>query len=265
MSSQYTIVTEIPGQGATAEQIAMLHTRYGIAGKLAHGKDVLEVACGAGIGLRYLAQTAKRVVAGDLDHQMAGRAAAHRTDCIGVIRMDAQQLPVANRSFDVLLLLEGLYYLPDPVRFLRDAQRVLRDDGVLFMCLPNREWDGFHPSPLSHRYYSIRELEELLRQTAFRADAYVGFGARGRQLRDRILLRMRKIAVRLGLIPTTMRGKAALKRLLFGRLEPIPESLLGRDLGTIDELVPIDQSETVRDYKVLYVFAHPVVEPERRR
>ena len=65
MTQTYTTVTELPGSGATSEQLAMLYARYALAAGFSRGKDVVEVACGPGIGLGYLARWARRVVGGE--------------------------------------------------------------------------------------------------------------------------------------------------------------------------------------------------------
>ena len=253
----YTTVTEIPGQGATEEQLAMLRTRYGIAGELVRNHDVLEVACGSGFGLKYLASRAKRVVGGDFDARMVTLAARHRSEWIDVVRMDAHQLPFGTGRFDVVLLLEALYYLSDTACFLSEARRVLRRDGVLFVCFPNRDWKGFNPSPFSRRYYSLEELEPLLTEAGFAMEAHTGFSAHDSGSHPRFLRRLRRIAVALRLIPRTMRGKAVLKRLLFGRLHPIPETLPNSWTASLSDLLPATAGVTPRDHKVLYVIARP--------
>jgi len=43
----------------------MLVARYALARDRGAGKDILEVACGSGIGLGFLARQAKWVVGGD--------------------------------------------------------------------------------------------------------------------------------------------------------------------------------------------------------
>ena len=65
----FSSVTELPRQGATRMQMSMLRTRYGWAAQYTAGKDVLEVACGAGLGLGWLAERARRVAAGDVDEK----------------------------------------------------------------------------------------------------------------------------------------------------------------------------------------------------
>lgn len=47
--------------------------------------------------------------------------------------MDAQELPFQDATFDVVLLLEAIYYLPHAEKFMAEARRVLRPDGILFI------------------------------------------------------------------------------------------------------------------------------------
>ena len=71
MRPDYTTVTEIPRGRVTREQLTRMCTRYYFASKFCEGKDVLEVGCGAGQGLGYLARKARRVVGGDCTENMA--------------------------------------------------------------------------------------------------------------------------------------------------------------------------------------------------
>lgn len=68
-SIDYSSITESPNLKATQEQLARLYQRYHFARQFAKDKDVLEVACGSGIGLGYLAQVATSVVGGDIDEK----------------------------------------------------------------------------------------------------------------------------------------------------------------------------------------------------
>ena len=116
--ADFSELTEVPGAGATAEQLEMLRTRYRLAADLAAGQDVLEAAGGAGMGLGLLARTARRVVGGDFTMSLLRRAAAHHGSRIPLIRFDAQRLPFRNEAHDVVVLYEAIYYLPDAVRFV---------------------------------------------------------------------------------------------------------------------------------------------------
>ena len=67
MVADYSIVTEIPGIGASREQIERFYQRYHFARQFCKEKDVLELACGAGQGLGYLAAKANSVIGADID------------------------------------------------------------------------------------------------------------------------------------------------------------------------------------------------------
>src|SRR5580692_11436600 len=110
----FSTVTEHPQQGATRIQLAMLSARYAWAAGHAEGKDVAEIACGAGLGLGWIAGLARSVEAGDLDDancQLAMDTYAGR-EKIRIRHMDALDLPFPDASTDLLLLFEAIYYLP---------------------------------------------------------------------------------------------------------------------------------------------------------
>ena len=246
---EFSSVTELPGHGATREQFSMMQTRYRFAAELAKGKDLLELACGPGVGLGYLGQKARRVVGGDLDRKLVQAAAQHYGARLEVQQIDAQQLPFADESFDVILLLEAIYYLPNPEKFVADAKRVLRPGGSVFVCSANRERPDFNPSPYTHRYFSANELRELLVSEGFDVDIYGAYPVASGG--SKLIGTLRKLAVSLRLIPKSMKWKVRLKRLVFGKLDPIPAELEVSD-ANCEELIPIHEAKPVTDYKVIY-------------
>ena len=54
LASSYLAVTERPGQLASRMQLEMMEARYAWAAEHSREKDVLEAACGAGMGLPVL-------------------------------------------------------------------------------------------------------------------------------------------------------------------------------------------------------------------
>lgn len=68
-SVDYSSITESPNLQATQEQLARLYQRYRFARQFAKDNDVLEVTCGSGIGLGYLAKVAHRVVGVDIEEK----------------------------------------------------------------------------------------------------------------------------------------------------------------------------------------------------
>jgi ubiquinone/menaquinone biosynthesis C-methylase UbiE len=258
----YSTVTETPGTPINQEQLAMLHTRYAWAGELAEGKDVLEVACGSGIGLGHLATRAKSVIGGDYDPHLAAIGRGTYGDRITVSTMDAESLPFDDASFDLVVLFEAIYYLPHPEVFLAEARRVLRAGGMVLICSANCERPEFNVSPFSNRYFSARELAGLLTKNGFQADVYAGFPLVSGGVAERVRESIRTIAIKLHLMPKTMRWKARIKRLFFRNLQEMPAEL-GVELTKAESLVRIDASQPVTDYKVLYAVGKRVAVQQR--
>src|SRR5262245_36404818 len=185
----------------------MLMTRYEHAARLAAGKDVLEVACGSGQGLGYLAGRARRVVGGDRTRSLLGAARSHYDDRIPLIQLDAQQLPFRDGSFDVVILHEAIYYLSSPRQFVSECERLLREAGTVIIFTVNREWPDFNPSPFSQAYPAATDLYGLLRGSFRRVQLYGAFPARPKTALERGVSFLKRSAVRFRLIPGTMKGK----------------------------------------------------------
>jgi hypothetical protein len=62
---------------------------------------------------------------------------------------------------------------------------------------------------------------------------------------------LRKIALGLNLIPKTMAGKERIKKLLFGRLDPLPAELAPDAYG-VEPLVSVSSDRPVSGHKVLF-------------
>ena len=99
------------------------------------GVRVLEVACGTGIVTRRLREElppASTLVATDLNEPMLdeARKLVPLPD-ISWQQADAQELSFADASFDAYVCQFGLMFLPDKVRGLSEARRVLAPGGQL--------------------------------------------------------------------------------------------------------------------------------------
>lgn len=223
----YTTVTELPGQMASKEQIERLYHRYKFASKFCEDKDVLEVACGAGQGLGYLGNFARTVVGGDVDENNLRFAISlyKKRQNIEVWTLDAHKLPFGDKSFDVVILYEAIYYLIQPEEFLKQSYRVLRDDGVLLVCSVNKEWANFNPSPYSREYFSAPELYLLLISQFTEVEFYGAFSTTPNSTMGEIASMIKRITVTFNLMPKTMKGKEPFKRIFYGKLYPIPEEI----------------------------------------
>ena len=252
----FSTVTEVPMDGATAEQFQIMYTRYDLAARHASDKDVLEVACGTGVGLGLLARVARRTVAGDIDERnlAVARETYSLSSNVELKQFDAQEMPFSSASFDVVLLFEALYYIPSPDSFFCEARRVLRPGGMLLISTVNSRWSEFNPSPFSITYFDALALSQSLALHGFDVELYGGFPVSNGGLASSVIRGLRKSAVRLHLIPKTMRNKKWLKRLFYGKLKPIPRSL---DSGafTPAPLVSLAPPYDVRQYRFIYAVA----------
>ncbi|MDI6891054.1 MAG: class I SAM-dependent methyltransferase [Thermodesulfovibrionales bacterium] len=257
MRTDFTSVTEIPGLRASEEQLARLYNRYRFASEYCNHKDVLEVARGAGLGLGCLSKFAKEVVGGDIDENNLRFAKEYyqSKENIEIKLFDAHNFPFEDKSFDVVILYEAIYYLEHPEKFIDEARRVLRDNGILIICTVNKDWSDFNPSPYSIKYFSIPELYQFLNQKFADIKFFGAFETSIKTTKDKIISFIKRTAVSLHLIPRTMKGKEILKRIFFGKLKLIPPKL---ENGMTDYVPPlsIPPDSSTRDFKVLYTVAY---------
>ncbi len=247
----YVTVSELTGVKATCEQLQRLYSRYRFAVDFCAEKDVLEVACGSGQGLGYLAKVARSVTGGDYDPAIVKLAQEHYEDRVEVLQLDAHALPFKDHSFDVILLYEAIYYLKEPEKFFAEAKRVLRPHGTLIVCTANKSWSGFNPSPYSHHYYSAPELYDLFSRYGFKIQLYGDSPVNAEGPKSKLINLLKMGAVKFRLIPRTMKGNEPLKRIFQGKLYLLPAEI-DEGLWMYSPLKSISCDEPNVEYKVLF-------------
>lgn len=253
--SDFVEVTEAPGTGVTREAVRMLQTRYAYAAQFCSGKDALEIGCGPGIGLGLLKAHARTLVGGDYSQSLLSSAQGHYGGQIPLVRFDAHSLPFGQASFDAVVLFEAIYYLERPEQFLEECRKVLRPQGIVLMCLANKEWTGFHRSPHSHRYYSASELGALFRSGGFEPQIFGAFPDSVTTAKSKMVAFVRRSASALNLIPKTMKGKELLKRLFYGQLSILGHEIEGTNAAP-EPLFELSPNGACPQYKILYAIAH---------
>lgn len=252
----YTLITESPGLKATQEQIQRLYQRYHFARDFVKDREVLEVACGCGIGLGYLAKVAKKVIGIDIEEKNYNIACKlyNDTSNIQIHLMDAHDLKFSDNSFDLVLLYEAIYYLKEPQKFISEVERVLREDGELIICSVNKDWEDFHPSPYTHKYFSVPELYGILKDRFKEVTIYGGFPVDKGGVKSKVISLIKHIAVNLNLIPGNLKTRAYLKRFFMGRLLPLPEKLY-EGMAACEPPVQILGDRVNKDFKIIYAMA----------
>ena len=255
MATDYSSITEVPGLRASKEQIARLYHRYFFAQDYIESKDILEVACGSGIGLGFLAQKARSVVGGDIDKKNVAIAyALYKDTPIMIEEIDAHNIHHDDHSFDVVLLFEAIYYLENPVKFIQEAKRLLRENGLLLICTVNKDWEDFHPSPFTHRYFSVPELFELLKKQFHSVDLYGAFPTKSNGFVELCVSLIKRMATRFHLIPGSLAARAYLKRIFFGPLQPLPAQI-ETDMSDYVPPIPLSPEKPTGDFKIIYAVA----------
>ncbi len=112
--------------------IASVGPRAVDAAGVSSSDDVLDVACGNGNATIPAAKTGGKVTGIDLTPSLlqAGRAAAAEGGVdVEWIEADAQELPFADASFDVVLSVFGCMFVPDQRAEAEEIARVLKPGG----------------------------------------------------------------------------------------------------------------------------------------
>ena len=256
IGAEFVDVSETAQTPVTPEAEQMMLARYTWCASLCRGRDVLEVGCGSAQGAAMLSAAARSYVAGDVSIDLLRQASPAARRLGRLVQFRAEQLPFPDATFDLLVILEAIYYFPDAVLVLREAKRLLRRGGTLAVVSANPAREGFIRSPHSTQYYSVARLAELTERIGFaKAQAWGAFRVAEPSSRrlDAMLETVRRGMDALGLVPRTLQGRARLKRLFFGRLRQ-----LSADLTEHPDAVQLTEVPSAADwsaYKVFYLTA----------
>ncbi len=100
------------------------------------GQAALDVGTGTGHFARFLAERGARVVGADISRAML-RVAATKPGMPPLVQADAAALPFADASFDLVLSVTTLEFVPDAARAAAEMARVCRRGGRLVLGLLN--------------------------------------------------------------------------------------------------------------------------------
>jgi len=140
-------------------------------------RDVLEAGCGEGYGADLIADVANRVIGLDYDESAVAHVKA-RYPRVDMRHGNLAELPLADRSVDVVVNFQVIEHLWDQGQFVTECRRVLRPGGVLLMSTPNRI--TFSPgrdtplNPFHTRELNAAELSELLVDADLTVEAMLG-------------------------------------------------------------------------------------------
>lgn len=250
--------TEKPQQLFPIETQAIIRDRYDFAVSLAQNRRVLEVGCGAGLGLRYLAASAQDLKCLEYSQENVDSLANRFSDFAELYKGDAHDMPFAADQFDLIVALAMIYYLSLEA-FLKEANRVLAQDGVLLFCTSNKDVPGFVPAPFTTQYYSIPELTASLIAEGFAPSFFGAFPTGDGSLFKRRVKSFLKTAVK-GTVCIFPGGKALWRRMRESTLKdvgPLPDDAQDM-LQYSSEREPLPGDKINTNYRVIYVVARKI-------
>jgi len=124
---------------------------------VAAGQRALDVGCGPGaLTAELVSRLGPAAVSAVDPSEPFVKAARERHPGVSVQRAAAEQLPFADRAFDVALAQLVVHFMADPVGGLREMARVTRERGVVAACV----WDhAGGQGPLSLFWDAAHELD----------------------------------------------------------------------------------------------------------
>ncbi|HIH96832.1 MAG TPA: glycosyltransferase [Thermoplasmata archaeon] len=154
---------EDPGFSDGSPYRKHLLKRYAFANTYVKGKTVLDVPCGVGWGTSLL--NAKSLIGIDISQEAIDYGKKHYPG-IEFLTGDMANIPLSDKSIDVIVCLEGFEHVRKDVglKFLKEAVRVLGNDGLLVMTCPVILPEGKHSGNPYHLHEpAIHDFERVLK------------------------------------------------------------------------------------------------------
>ncbi len=213
------------------------------------GERVLDVGCGRGEFVRYLALNEKVIAYGvDYSADAVAIAREHLTGVDGVLiaHSDARRLPFAAGTFDKLFMLDIVEHLYpwELAAALREAGRVLADNGQLVIhTAPNRWYYRFG--------YPVYRLFERLRGNELPANPRDRFPYHHLHVNEQDIVGLARSLRRAGfkarvrlrnIKPPSLAGESPVMKLATRLLETFPFKLV-----FCNDLIAVAQKESRRE------------------
>lgn len=144
--------------------------RYEFAKEFVKERTVLEIACGTGYGSNMLVEAgAKNVIAMDIDENAIRKASEeYKKENLQFKIGDAESIDLADNSVDVLVSFETIEHLKNPEKFLSEAKRVLKPNGIIIVSTPN-----FFVSKNKNPYHIFEYTEAQFKAVLYKQFAFV--------------------------------------------------------------------------------------------
>lgn len=132
--------------------------RYGWVLPLAHGKRVLDAACGEGYGTHLLSRVAGEAIGLDSSSAAIGHARRRYVGQknLSYLEGSCTAIPLASASVDLIVSFETIEHLTEQAAMLAEFRRVLTTSGLVVLSSPNKP--VYSEQRDYHNEYHLREL-----------------------------------------------------------------------------------------------------------
>lgn len=131
-----------PGWGKVKTEAQLMHERrFSFIERFIQGGKILDVGAGLGVFLSIAKRTDRWQCFGTETSQYAVGFAKKEFD-IALSLGQLENLGYPQESFDAVCFWHVLEHLPYPSRAIKEAKRILKDNGFLFIAVPNDSWLG---------------------------------------------------------------------------------------------------------------------------
>lgn len=161
--------------------------KYGVHSKVielvGHDKEVLDVGCATGYIAEQLVKNGCTVVGVEANTEAAEIARGYCDDIIIKDLDEFNGIPYEERYFDSILLMDILEHLKDPIQVLNVLKKYLKDEGSIYVSIPNiANWKvraslligkfEYQKSGIldkTHlRFFNLKNAKELIRSAGFK-------------------------------------------------------------------------------------------------
>jgi len=98
-------------------------------------RKILDYGCGSGHIACYFSARNDVTAADVVDNRDLDQR-----DGMRFVFIESERLPFEDASFDIVVLNHVIVYIPERERLMREMRRILRDGGVCYFALPNRNF-----------------------------------------------------------------------------------------------------------------------------
>ncbi|MDP8212063.1 MAG: class I SAM-dependent methyltransferase [Candidatus Zapsychrus exili] len=135
-------------------------------------KVILDIGCGEGSFLKILKDRKNKVFGVDLSGTGLNACKEKGIEC-ALIDISTEDLPYDDNTFDIVFLLATIEHLENPCHALFEIKRVLKENGLFIVSIPNPK--SLHPY-IYPGLFSVKSFKDFLGLTSFEILKVKGLG-----------------------------------------------------------------------------------------